>query len=139
MTEYTPELGQMVFGQPWKEHKCPEYVITILDTIDNYMDINRICGDGDFRNTPFSNSGLRFKNETFEANAYDWSECECGANWGDNKECTCGWEPQPYNFKWKDIEISWYKHSHRGVTINRKVTQKEVAIMLTECLQSLMA
>ena len=26
MEKYKPELGQMCFGQPWKEYKCPEYI-----------------------------------------------------------------------------------------------------------------
>jgi len=121
MKKYKPELGQIVYGQPWRQHECPDHVISALDAINNYMSVFKICDDSGFRDTPFSNSGLRFKNDVFEANAYSWNDEE----------------KQLYNFKYKDIEVSWYKHLHRGTTINRDVSHEEAQKMLITCLKSL--
>lgn len=71
---------------------------------------------------PFQNSGnvTGFKTETFEVHAYDWGD--------DNQE---------YNFKWKDFEISWYKHVRRGLYCNRPIANDELNLMLEQCLESL--
>lgn len=134
---YEPELGQMAFGQPYKKYGVPQFLHDALDAISGVMQINKTCGDY----TPFSNSGATYKNDVFEANTYDWSECNCDNCFDDGwtqDKCTCGWKPQEYNFKWKDIEVSWYKHSNRGATVNRVVTHQEVKQMLKECLSSLL-
>lgn len=135
MKKYKPELGQAVFGQPYKEISCPSYVETALTTIRGLMEIQSETGY-----TPFDNSGERFKNDVFECNAYDWSDCTCKDSckdgWTQDK-CTCGWKPQTYNFKWKDFEVSWYKYLGRGMSMNREIDGKELYIMLSECLDSL--
>lgn len=46
-------------------------------------------------------------------------------------------DERPYNFKWKDVEISWYKYLGRETVINREITSFEVQKMLLECLTSL--
>lgn len=92
--------------------------------------------------SPFDNTGFRFKNDVFEANAYDWSECNCEEalaeyeEW-DAKKCTCGYTPQTYNFKYGDFEASWYKHFNRGFTCNKELPQTEINKMLINCLNSL--
>ena len=120
MKKYEPELGQAIFGQHWKQYDCPEWIISFLDTISKELErvmwnINQETWDD-----PFANTGNRFKNEAFEVQAYDWGDDE-----------------QPYNFKYKDIEISWYKYLGRGTTINRTVKPKEGIEMLNVCLESL--
>ncbi len=35
---YEPELGQMVFGQPWKEHKAPKLLISALRSVGDELD-----------------------------------------------------------------------------------------------------
>ena len=77
---------------------------------------------------PFRNSGnvKGFTTDIFEVHAYDW-----GWDFSDSEE------PQPYNFKWRDLEITWYKWCGRGVQTNRPVTHDELAMMLDECVQSL--
>lgn len=76
---------------------------------------------------PFRNTGntIGFHTETFEVRAYDWG-------W-DNDESGA----QPYNFKWRDLEIYWYKYCGRGLYTNRATTHDELALMLDECLESL--
>lgn len=77
---------------------------------------------------PFQNTGNTegYKNDTFEVHAYDW-----GWDLSDNPR------PQPTNFRWKDLEITWYKWCGRGVDTNRPTTHDELAQMLKECLASL--
>lgn len=94
------------------------------------------------QDNPFANTGARFKNDVFEANAYDWSDCTCAACWSEDnwsaEKCTCGWRPQEYNFKWRDIEVSWYKYLGRGMEVNREVSEDESRELLIECLKSLL-
>ena len=136
MKKYEPELGQAVFGQPYKELGVSGNVENALITIRGFME-----SKSKTKYTPFDNSGERFKNDVFECNAYDWSECNCLGSWDDDwtgEKCTCGWKPQTYNFKWKDFEVSWYKYLGRGMSMNRKIKDKELSAMLSECLGSLL-
>jgi len=77
--------------------------------------------------TPFSNSGCNMTFETFEVNAYDWA-------W--DEDCNPD-ETQPVNFKWRNVEITWYKHFGRGMTSNIELSADLAAEMLTDCLESL--
>lgn len=127
--KYEPELGQSLSAN-YMELSCPSYVEKALGAIKSVMEVSK-------KNyyTPFSNSGEKFKNDVFEANAFDWSECMCYDLPDD--ECKCGHIEQTYNFKWKDFEVSWYKYLGRGMSINRAITQDETNKMLSECLESL--
>lgn len=77
---------------------------------------------------PWRNTGnvKGYKNDTFEVHAYDWG-------WDYDDDHTA----QPINFKWKDLEITWYKYCGRGLGTNHPITHDELAQMLGECLQSL--
>lgn len=127
-TNYEPELGQL-FGQPHQELSCPEYVYKTLDALRAHFSLSN-----GVLNTPFDNSGERFKNDTFEANAYDWSECMCE---DEDAPCSCGHVPQAYNFKWRNFEVSWYKYLGRGMSMNRKTSKEECLEMYKECAKSL--
>ena len=121
MSEYEPELGQAIFGQPSQQYKTPPMLLAALSTIDN-----ELCGamwnlHQERYESPFWNTGNRFKCDTFEVEAYSWN---------DEYE-------QPYNFKWKDIEISWYKHMGRGMSVNKKLTNDRIAEMLGDCLKAI--
>jgi len=118
---YEPELGQMCFGQPWKEYGCPEWIEAFLNMIRAELD--RVMWNIDQKryDSPFGNTGNRFKNDVFEVEAYSW-----------NDEVN-----QAYNFKWKDVEISWYKYLGRGMSINQELTHEKAVQMLDECLKSL--
>ena len=78
---------------------------------------------------PWRNTGNveGYKNGTFEVHAYDW-----GWDYDDETD-----KPQPVNFKWKDLEVTWYKWCGRGLSTNRPTTHDELALMLHECLESL--
>ena len=121
MANYEPGLGQAIFGQPWKQYECPEWLIAILDYIEAEL-IRVYCNINQKEiNNPFRNTGGKFKNNVMEVEAYSWD---------DEKE-------QKYNFKWREIEISWYKWSGRGTSINKEVTPEEGIEMLNDCLKEL--
>ena len=122
MTEnYTPEIGQACFGQPYKRYKCPLYLTSHLETVSYELDrMMRNLNQAEYNN-PFCNTGSTYKNDVFEVEAYSW-------NYDDE---------QKYNFKWRDIEVSWYKHLGRGDSVNREVSPDEASELLSECLQSL--
>lgn len=104
-----------------------------LDAILSYIEEEwlRVTGNVYQRDTsdddPFRNTGnvAGFKTNVFEVHAYNW-----------------GWDyeesfSEPVNFQWRDLKIYWYKYCGRGLYTNRPTTHDELAIMLDECLQSL--
>jgi len=119
---YEPELGQALFGQPWQPYPAPDWLIAFLKTIDEELDLRLGNPDDDWGTSPFSNTGQKFKNGVFEVEAYQWDDER---------------DPQPYNFKWQEIEVSWYKYLGRGTTVNIRVTPQRGAEMLEACLASL--
>jgi hypothetical protein len=123
MKEFTPELGQFVFGQPSKQYECPEYLTALLRGIDSELDRVMWNNHQTEYSSPFSNTGNGFKNDTFEVQAYSWSDEE----------------EQPYNFKWRDFEISWYKYCGRGMSINREIMPVEAVQMYDDCIASIQA
>lgn len=115
---YQPELGQMIFGQPFKEHAVSNLVDAALCHIRDELD--RVMWNVNQReyDSPFGNTGNTFKCDTFEVHAYSWGDDE-----------------QPYNFKWRGIEISWYKYLGRGMSANAIITPATVSEMLDDCLK----
>lgn len=118
---YEPEMGQMIFGQPHKEFSASRMLDAALAEIRNQLDRAYWNVNQEQIVDPFGNTGGSYKNDTFEVCAYSWDE---------EKE-------QLYNFKWKDIQISWYKHSRRGVSVNMKLSNDRIEEMLEDCLKSL--
>lgn len=114
--KYEPELGQAIFGQPYKEHPVPEIWDAALEAVRNTLDIVMWNIHQKKYASPFGNTGNSFKCDVFEARAYDWSE-----------------EEQSFNFKWRDVEISWYKYHGRGMSANKKLSADLAAEMLEEC------
>ena len=117
MEKYEPELGQAVFGQPTQALEVPSYVeaaLTLIREEAQRVEWNNRQEEFD----PFGNTSGQYKNDVFEVNAYSWN---------DEKN-------QPYNFKWRDFELSWYKYFGRGMSMNREISPDETAKMLEECL-----
>ncbi len=117
---YEPELGQMVFGQPYKEFAVSNIVEAALVFIQERLDVIKWNIEQKEFDSPFGNTGNGFKNDTFEAYAYSWSD-----------------EEQPFNFKWEDIEISWYKYLGRGMSANKEISADRASEMLVSCIKSL--
>lgn len=109
------ELGDIMFhNNTIQSYICPEYIVALLsdlgDRIENITGVN-----------PFQNTAAEFKTETFEVEAYNWDE---------NRE-------QPYNFKYKYIEISWYKRLGRDTTINGVYLPSQIVRMYNDCLEAI--
>lgn len=116
MGKYQPELGQSCFGQPWQELDCNIDLERAITSIGNSIALLKGI------DSPCGNNGERYKNDVFEIESYSWDDTT----------------DQPYNFKYKDIEVSWYKYAGRGMTMNRKVTKKEITNLLRDCMLSLL-
>jgi len=118
---YEPELGQMAFGQPWQTYGCSNLMEAALRDISREWD--RVMWNiyQEEISNPFGNTGQKWQCTEFEIEAYNWNEDI----------------EQPYNFKWKDIEVSWYKYLGRGMSCNRKVSNIEIGEMLDACLNAL--
>ena len=99
-----------------------ELVISALKSIEESLDVYMWNKTQKNYNSPFGNTGNSFKNDIFEVNAYYWGT--------DEKEI------EKPNFKYKSIEISWYKYLGRGMCIP-EMTYEELDDMLNECLKSL--
>ena len=110
-------------GQAEQPYDCPLWLLSHLGTIRDALDTlmaNR--GDSEY-DSPFGNTGNveGFVCPVFEVHAYDWDEDHA----------------QPFNFRWHDLLISWYKHASRGTTMSRPITPDESAEMLTACIEAL--
>lgn len=125
---FAERLFQDYTAFPWADKTFIACILAYIqdDLLRVMYNVNQ--EDYDSKN-PFQNTGNveGFSTETFEVHAYDW-----GWNFeGDAKK------PAPVNFKWRDLEIYWYKWFGRDIYTNRPVTHDELAIMLSECLESL--
>lgn len=116
---YTPELGQMIFGQPYKEHAGSNLLEAALVRISTELERVMWNLNQEEYSSPFNNTGNTFKCDKFEVDAYSWSE-----------------EDQPFNFKWRDIEISWYKWCGRGLSVNQDLSAAIISEMLDDCLDA---
>lgn len=123
--------ARAMFNQPTLTNEANnDFIRAILLAIKEELD--RVWGNiyqEDYTDTPFQNTGNveGFKTDIFEVHAYDW-----GWDYDENPK-----HSQPVNFKWRDLEIYWYKWYGRGIYTNRPVTHDELATMLEECLSSL--
>lgn len=117
---YRPEVGQALFGQPSQEYAVPEIMEAALAFIQYRLDTVMWNIHQKEYDSPFSNTGNSFKNDVFEAIAYSWSE-----------------DGQTYNFAWKDLRISWYKHCLWGLSSNMPITPQMASECLVDCLRSL--
>jgi hypothetical protein len=116
--QFEPELGQMVFGQPFKQYEGSELLDAALRAISNELD--RVMWNIEQKeySSPFDNTGNQFECDTFKAHAYSWNDEE----------------DQPWNFKWRDVEVSWYKWSGRGLSTNKPLAPDLISEMLDDCL-----
>ena len=101
-------------------------LMAALSYIDDVLDNCMFNANGEEYESPFSDTGNSFKCDTFEVRAYDW-------DWDAREDST----PQPFNFKWRDIEVTWPKYVSRGPKTNRKVSPDEISEMLDECVEAI--
>ena len=114
MSNYELELGQALFGQPSRQFDCPQNVARALDVLCSYFELFLKSSDN-----PFCNTAAKFNCGGFFIQAY-W--------WGDEDE-----SGHDINFKYKDLEVSWYKYLGRGMSCNkRKVSDEFLQQMVAE-------
>lgn len=121
MKEFEPEMGHYCFGQPWHSHEIPNLLYAALHVIEEEMvRIMENITQKEYH-SPFENYAEHFVCPTFEAHAYSWDEDE----------------NQEYNFRWRDVKISWYKYFGRDMSVNKELSNDEIAILLDDCLDAL--
>lgn len=109
------ELGNIMFnGNTIQRYICPKYIIALIRDLGQR--IEQITG-----NNPCDNTGAIFETETFVIEAFNW-----------NEEID-----QPYNFKYKNIEISWYKRLGRDTTINGDYSTTQIIEMYNKCIEAI--
>ena len=97
---------------------CPDDVAEVIDVLAQLWFTVQRNNDNPFQNT----GGGNFYNfGVFVVRAYCWSE-----------------EGTPYNFRWRDFYVSWYKDAVRGVRISRDISTEELAEMRQECVYAMM-
>lgn len=109
------ELGNIMFNTNKNQvYACPKYVIALLKDISS--NLKRVMWNKYQKeyDSPFDNTGNKFKLGNFEVQAYSWDDDIS----------------QPYNFIYKvdksksnldDIKISWYKYVGRDTTVNQEL------------------
>ena len=116
------EIGNMLFNtNANQQYECPQYVIALLEGINTKLSVQYWNKFQKEIESPFENTASHFKNDVFEVEAYSWDDEYC----------------QPYNFKWNEIEISWYKYLGRDTTVNVKITPERAIEMFDSCIESL--
>lgn len=120
-----PRLGQGMIGRPFKEFEVPEWLVAFLEYIREEIrrvEWNKRQEEFDpfehVRGRPHQN----YKTDKLEVREYNWSP--------ENPKAAT-------NFKWRDLEISWYKDLGREMSMNREISLVEAKIMLEECLESI--
>ena len=103
------------------ETPLPELACAAIEYLESeisrlYWNKNQEQWESAFRNT-----GNSYKSSVFSVEAYDWSDEEDGT------------------FKWRDIEISWYKNFGRGTYSNKVLTPDLINEMLEDCLKNVEA
>lgn len=116
------ELGNILFNQNRNQiYACPDYVVALLRDIERSLGNVMWNINQEEYSSPFRNTGNSFKCDTFEVESYNWHD-----------DIT-----QKYNFKYKDIEISWYKYLGRDTTINGDYQPEIIIDMYNNCINAI--
>ena len=116
------ELGQILFGNPISEFKCPEFIEAGLRHLANEIERIEWNNKQEEYEAPISNNGGEYKTDTFEMRAYYWGE--------DEKLAALP------NFKCGSFELRWYKYCGRGMSMNKKIDANEFFEIINKCLES---
>lgn len=120
MSNYKPELGQAAFGQPFKEFNVSPELESALMAIETRLCLKMAQHVKNY-DSPFANTGNKFSCGTFSVEAYSWDDDV----------------DQPWNFKWRDVEVSWYKYFGRGMSVNQNLSIARIEEMLVECYEAI--
>lgn len=123
-SNFEPEIGQLLFGQPSQSYSVPQIMESALRYIRDELD--RVMWNLKQRNfdSPFSNTGGRFECDIFKVHAYSWSDDE-----------------QTWNFYHpkSGLKISWYKYLGRGLSSNMIISPDFASEVLRDCIDACLA
>lgn len=127
MTNYTPELGQAMFDNHYQEYAVPELAVAALRAIGDEIERVEWNRTQEEFYAPTGNNASEYETDVFRMEAYCWCDEQ-------HHKDGC-----PPNFKWRDVEICWYKYLGRGMSANTELTPDLINEMLQDCLQSIRA
>lgn len=116
------ELGNIIFNNnKHQDFICPDWIVALLKDIKERLSIAYWNQYQLELPSPFDNTGTTHQGKIFEVLSHNWSS--------DIK--------RPYNFKYKNIEISWYKYLGRDTTINGDYSPEEIITMYNEIIKEI--
>jgi hypothetical protein len=116
--DYEPELGQMCFGQPSQSYQVPNHLHAALILISEELE-RVMWNKTQSIYSPFESGAEKFNCPVFDVEGYSYDEDY----------------DQPWNFRYNTLEVSWYKHLGRGMSMNMPYfSPLDSAVMLDECL-----
>lgn len=118
ITHKDVELGQMVFGNPVGEYECTDFIEALCESL--FDEIDRIYWNKN------QDTWDRYKDPEFpgiEFRPYYW---------GEEEE-----EAAKPNFKYKEVEVRWYKYPFRSATVNVSMTEKQWKQWFDSCMKAI--
>ena len=116
------ELGQMAFGVPISEYACPAFIAAGLEHLAN--EIERV--EWNIRQeqycAPTGNNGQEYETPVFQMRAYYWGDAEAVM--------------ELPNFESDGLEIRWYKHLGRGMSMNQDIDANTFFRVIDRCVKS---
>jgi len=113
-----PELGQALFGNPHGKYDCPEYVCALFDYI--LGEISRVYWNNNQKAWDYYDDpqipGIEYRSYCWDSDSED---------------------AQKPNFKFKDVEIRWYKYPGRGMSINVNWSEPQTRRWFDECIAAI--
>jgi hypothetical protein len=126
---HLPELGQWAFSNGvFHEHEVPPIWLAALEYLCGQIEI-AMWNATQERYRIGSNCAEEFLAGVFEMRDYCWCD---GDRLGHEVGC-------PPNFRWRDVEINWYKHLGRGMSANVELSPESAQQMLAECVPAAVA
>lgn len=122
---YQPEAGQICFGKTWQRFDVPDLLDAALRMIAQEIGI------------VLSNRMQRQVQNPFDRWATSTFDTEGLSVHGYSSVSED--EVAPWNLKCGDVEVSWYKGPWRGLSVNRQLTNDDIATFLDRALSILRA
>jgi len=121
MKKNIPEIGQAFFGNPTSEYDCPQYIeALVMYLLDNF---GRVYGNRTQKTWDHNEMDGKQKLGKISFRSYYWGE-------------SSKIQKEP-NFKFENVEIRWYKHPLRGMSINVHMRQYSWISWFNRCLKEI--
>lgn len=116
MNGHEPIPGKVAYRRPCKQYPVSPELESALMAIEIRLCLRMARWDSTYP-SPFANTGNKFHCNTFMVEAYSWDEEAA----------------QPWNFKYRDVEVRWYKYLGSDMSVNRDLSTREIEEMLDRC------